>query len=453
MKQPTIRIYTQQQPSTNVDYDVETAQSAVRAHDQGSFDRSALLADRATADDRIFGCVTANVRGVSRRPFTLAPNPAGGARAVDVATKLRRVWPHILPPAVQGALIRDHVMLGLSIAQPRWRLLDAGQQWVPCLENWHMSAVSYESYRDIFRVISREEVLEMPAAPADGDPQPPVYIFQPDGKRSWMGGAIRALARLFVFRSMTFDFWVRYCEKHGSPIIKVAEPPFLDADSKRVFYSKVGNVGSEAILRLPMNAAGDKLAVDLLEPQALSFETYVKFMAQLDTSIAICVNGQNLSTEVKGGSRAAASVHDDARLDVLENLTRNLAACLAPVIAVWGVYNIPGWNADLAPLPQWDCTEKWAVTDVVALLTANTIDTNEARALLGFAPRAKDTRSTADRALEALARGAGSDAEIIQLGGPEAMRRLQRHASTREGHALFVASVAARALAADRVGR
>ena len=92
-----------------------------------------------------------------------------------------------------------------------------------------------------------------------------------------------------------------------------------------------------------------------------------QLIGRVDTSIAISILGQNLTTEVKkGGSYAAASVHDRVRGDFLKADADSLGDCLYKQgLQPWAKFNYG--DVESAPLPRWEVEE---VQDKMAMATA-----------------------------------------------------------------------------------
>jgi hypothetical protein len=92
--------------------------------------------------------------------------------------------------------------------------------------------------------------------------------------------------------------------------------------------------------------------MQLIEAKSTGWESFDRLIKQAESSMAIALLGQNLSTEVKGGSLAAARVHDGIRNDVLEGDAQRLAKCLhEQVLKPWARFNFGDERA--APMPNW----------------------------------------------------------------------------------------------------
>ena len=63
-------------------------------------------------------------------------------------------------------------------------------------------------------------------------------------------------------------------------------------------------------------------------------------ITEVNTSMAVAVLGQNLTTEVQGGAYAAASVHQEVKREVIRDDARSVRECLGPqMLQEWALYN------------------------------------------------------------------------------------------------------------------
>src|SRR5690606_5151149 len=93
----------------------------------------------------------------------------------------------------------------------------------------------------------------------------------------------------------------------------------------------------------------------LVEATASTWTTYQAQIQAADNGIAIALTGQNLTSEVQGGSLAAAQVHARVALQFIKGDAGALSTCLHnQVLEPWAEFNIGDRNA--APWPKWDTT-------------------------------------------------------------------------------------------------
>jgi len=125
------------------------------------------------------------------------------------------------------------------------------------------------------------------------------------------------------FKNASLEFWVKFLEKYGSPwaIGKTEGDKDLMADE---LYAMLG--GDAAVIDME-----DEVEIHQIQHSG----DFDKITEYCDNQIRQVILGGNLTSEVKGGSRAAASVHNDIREDIAmsdENLTLDLIEQVAQYI-------------------------------------------------------------------------------------------------------------------------
>jgi phage gp29-like protein len=329
-------------------WSVVTALAAIDAHELGDFYASGCLAEAFERDDRIRGCMSTRVNAISAKnglDFQITP-PEGQSDKLAKAVGLW--WFDALPDSTLTQLARDMLKIGVFIGRIHYLRLE--REWRPVrIERWRPENVRWNDERGCYTVRTFDD--EVDVRPDD----PNWLIIEPGGEASWMSGAVRALGLAYLMRSFNWRDWARFNERHGLPIIALTEPSNAEDKDRKAFYSGVQKMGSTGIIRLPQNVNGTGFGMSMIEAQDRSWQTFQEFRKDLDISIAVTLLGQNLSTEVQGGSFAAANIHDRIRQDFLQADTEILATALrAQLICRWGRFNVAGWDDSMAPWPTWD---------------------------------------------------------------------------------------------------
>jgi len=127
----------------------------------------------------------------------------------------------------------------------------------------------------------------------------------------------RVLSRCFwpaTFKKGGLKFWLRMAEKFGSPYLWGKYPRGAEDSAINDLSRRLEEAIQDAIIVTP-----DDNSVQILEAagKASSSALYKDLKDTCDTDIAICILGQNLSTNVKSGSLAAAEVQERVRGDEL----------------------------------------------------------------------------------------------------------------------------------------
>jgi len=126
----------------------------------------------------------------------------------------------------------------------------------------------------------------------------------------------RVLSRCFwpvSFKRGGLKFWLRFIEKFGSPWVIGKHAPNAEKSEVDELSDKLEQAVQDAVFVVPEGAS-----VEIKEAagRAGSSALYRDLKEVCDEDIAIAVLGQNLTTNVKGGSLAAAEVHERVRREI-----------------------------------------------------------------------------------------------------------------------------------------
>lgn len=341
------------------DWDVVDVRDALREHEEGIFRNSALLVDSMGRQDRIAGVLDTRVNAVLSMPHdVLAADDGEAAKAVAAALRAR--WSRTVTRGARATAIRRMVMMGFVVCHRVWeRDLRTGL-WDVRLVPWHPTWVRWEHARGLFLVQTTSGVEE--CAP-DGSNARWCVIALLDEERPWMQGAVRRLAVPYLILAWAYRDWARWSEKHGLPPLGARVPNeerFRQATDQ--FLDDLQQLASEPTILLPLAPDG-KVAFDLEWKELKNWQSYEGFKdlaAAQETNVAIALLGQNLTTEVQGGSFAATQAHLLVRRDFLTGTATALDDGERRWLAVpWTRINVeadPVRAEALAPTPVTDTT-------------------------------------------------------------------------------------------------
>lgn len=339
------------------EWDVVDVRDALRTHEEGIFRDSALLADHMSRQDRITGVLDTRINAVLGMPFdVLAADTGDTAKAA--AALLKRRWSRMVTRGHRAASARWLVMMGFVVCHRIWERDPRTGLWDVRLQPWHPTWVHWDHARGVYRVTTLGGVEE---CPPDGSNLRWCVIPLLDEDRPWMQGAIRRLAIPFLIISWAYRDWARWSEKHGLPPLGARVPNeerFRQATDQ--FLDDLQQLASEPTILLPLGPDG-KPAFDLEWKELKNWQSYQGFKdlaSQQETNVAIALLGQNLSTEVQGGSYAAAQAHMLVRRDFLVGTAQPLDDGERRFVAVpWMQVNVeadPIAAEELAPRPTTD---------------------------------------------------------------------------------------------------
>lgn len=333
--------------TTQTGWEIAQVRGALDALVNGLFDGPAQLVDAIIGDSRVQSAMQSRVGGLLGRELRHhRANDSDAARECYDAWSAH--WPAMANEPMLADMLHWSCNLGFWVGQLLWDT--TGPVWLPYISPFHPRYTYYHWM--LRRLIAITQDGQCEVEPGDGH----WILHAPHGRyRGWMRGAVRAIAPWWLARNYALRDWARYSERHGMPIGKAITPSGADQDSIQAFRSALANLGQESILQLPQSddATFGKYDLEWLETDGSGWAGFQQLIAQCNAEITLAVLGQNLTSEVKEGSFAAARVHADVRQAILESDARALSQTIYTQIArPFAALNFG--DPDLAPRSSWD---------------------------------------------------------------------------------------------------
>ena len=330
-------------------WDVAATRNAYGSLVIGLFDQPAQLVDSIVGDSRVQAAMASRTGGILGRPvdFVIPRKLRDSALARECRDAFIDAWPTMAAEPILSELQQWAVMLGFGPAQILWDT--SGEYAIPHMRPWHPRYVYYHwTYRCYVAVTMDGQT---PILPGDGH-----WVNHcPHGEyRGWMRGAVRAIAPWWLARNYALRDWARYSERHGLPMIKAKTPASGDPIQINNWRASLVNLGQETVINCPQSVApGQSFDLELMEAEDTAHEGFGGLIGRCDMEITLALLAQNLTTEIKEGSMAAARVHADVRQTLLEADARALAQTIYLQIArPFAAMNFG--DADLAPRVVWN---------------------------------------------------------------------------------------------------
>lgn len=296
--------------------DVGLVKSVLKDLEQGIFDRPSQVVDAMSRDDRWKGCQT--MRGAALPSLPRQLQVGTGAGAEEMMAYVEQHFEHILPDSALASFLKWGIHLGLGLGQLEWDYRDG--LLVPKASDWHPRYLQWRWGERQYFTNTQDTV--MPVTPGDGQ----WLLFAPYGrKRAYMEGLVRSMYVPWLIRQWGWRDWARWSEVNGNPAKKALMPADAKDEEKIRFLRAVASIASETTIRMPMGASGQReWDVEILEAGGIGWEGFKNLVGDATVSIAVLILGQNLTTEIKGGSYSAAQVHASIRNDLLRSDAKSL---------------------------------------------------------------------------------------------------------------------------------
>lgn len=331
-----------------IDWDADRIQAAEIQASQGGMRLAGELCHALLADERVISTLGVLTRGLVGLPLSfeagVGRRKSGAVKALDAEED----WYAMIDEAALAELLRWGVLLGVGLARlvpftgPSGRLLLRLEVWDP---RW----LRFDSLSQRWMVTT----ANAGEIPVDEDGR--WILFTPFGEhRPWERGLYRGVSRWVLLKKYAREDWGRHSEVKAQGVLVAFSPTSATGAANDISPTQrkrlgldLQHLGRDAALVLPKG-----LDLKLIESTAKNYETFQAQIEISNTGITIAFLGQNLSTEVKGGSFAAAQVHQQVADYLRRAYAASLAAALHDKLLVWWAL----WNfgdARTAPWPSW----------------------------------------------------------------------------------------------------
>jgi phage gp29-like protein len=337
-----------------VEWNPRLIKQAERMADGGSLRLAAQLCDQILADDRVSGCLReVRVRGLLGLPVSFEPPNEDTASPVD---ELAEDWWQMVPEDTLSEWMEWGIILGIGVGRvASWERVEqpSGVRLLPHRDDGtvgfdviHPSALRYDFEQKAW-FAKQKSGDEVRVTPGDGT----WVVYMPYGaKRPWTRGAFRSLARWWLLKSYAVGDWGRYSERHGQGLLVGHAPAEARKADRDELAADLQDLGRETSIALPPG-----YDLKLVEAEANTWETFKAQVEMANTAIAIRILGQNLSTEIQGGSYAAAEIHKAVAASIIRADDETSATTLrSQLIWWWTVFNFG--DGRKAPWPKRDTT-------------------------------------------------------------------------------------------------
>lgn len=308
-------------------------------------------------DDELFGDdkIPSVIETLIQTLFGLVPTfekaSQGHGRLRNTALKAIEAgedWWDLAPEPEAARIVAWGLMLGISFGEfDAWETVRGRRiprrrrgRNVPQLKWWHPRYFRFDvpSGRWFVRTVEGEVCL-------DDEPDRWV-IFAPYGtKEPWSLGLWRRLGRPYLLKAFGIEDLGRHGEKGASLSVEASENATRE---QRLEVAKdLDARGTDATIVLP---AGYKL--NLVEVSGEATKLYEAEIDVSDNAAGVAILGHNLTSQVDGGSHAAATIGDGIRIDRLKFVSEAWSTCAHDQIC--RPYAALNWgDPDIAPWPVY----------------------------------------------------------------------------------------------------
>jgi len=305
---------------------------------------------------------------------------ADKARGVDkrVAEAVRDL---VEAPAFRGLMksMMDAFGKGYSVTEIMW-----------AQEDGLLKPVAYV-WRDpkyfTFDYVSRTETRLAEFGTIDGAPLPPAkfVVHKPEIKSGIpiRGGYAWLCAWSWLFKQFSLKDWMTFLDVYGMPLRLGKYHAGASAEDKRKLLQAVSRIAVDAAAIIP-----ETMMIEFLEAKGYADKPFAAFAEYLDKQMSKAILGQTMTTDGQAGGLAQAKVHDEVRIDILEDDADEAAITVNRDVIRWFVQINYGASAK-APWVKFPVAEPQDIktkSDAIAKLVGVGLEVSQAevRGIVGL---------------------------------------------------------------------
>ncbi|MEJ5227208.1 DUF935 domain-containing protein [Thermodesulfovibrio sp.] len=256
------------------------------------------------ADAHVGGCITSRKAGVLSLEWSIDRGRAKSRQA----KLIEKVFQNLNLEKIMSEIL-DATLFGYSVLEVIWEKLGGyilPKAIVGKPQEWFLFSIENE-----LRLRTKDNFEGIPL------PEKKFLLVQHEATYQNPYG-FPLLSRCFwpvTFKKGGLKFWVMFTEKYGMPFLIGKHPRGTSKEETDRLADLLEAMIQDAIAVIP-----DDSSVEIKEAsgKGSSADIYRQLIEYCDTQISIAILGQNLTTEVKGGSYAAAQAHMQVRKDIIE---------------------------------------------------------------------------------------------------------------------------------------
>lgn len=339
------------QPSIRASYlwDPALLRSLRIQTDTGDLYRLGDLCEQIIADDRIGELLESLASDVLGCDLSFEKSQRSTIGDAEKAPELEEDWPLGYDDDELTSLVIWALVTGIGFAKHERYVESADKKRiVPQLKWWHPKHFAYRQVLKSTNPLDRCWYVRdvngqmTPITAGDGTW---VMLTRRGEYRPWANGLWRGLSPWWMLKQYAISDWGVHSEKAAKLVATCGTES--TSELRKSLSRYIAEAGKDAVITLPVG-----FDLKLVELNANTKEIYDAQIEAANQAFAIAILGQNLSSQVEGGSRAAAEVHERKENRKVRYAAKTLSKCLqSQSLSWWAEYNFG--DRDLAPFPHW----------------------------------------------------------------------------------------------------
>lgn len=341
-------------PAT-IGWSPERIRSAETRANSGYFETAADLCESIMSDDRASSALDRLCSYVSLPlHFEVEGLTPEDSSADPVVQALDVDWFRSLNESLQGDIVRWLSLLGHCVLHvTAWDIRQDTGRATPSVECWHQRNFRFDTQDGRWLAKVSTSGTSSEESPIEfGTGHWVLLTRYGDNWRSCMKAPWRGVSRFWLLKQYAAVDWAASSERHGQGqtyVDKLGDGGSkLNQQQREALAGQIADLGRNGVIVLP-----DGFKASLVTDGANTYQTFLQQITVANAAIAIGLLGTNLTSEVQGGSFAAASVHESVDAQKAAGLLAGISTGMQQQLwTPWSAMNFG--DGATAPYASWN---------------------------------------------------------------------------------------------------
>lgn len=346
---------SQPRTSTVVRWSPDKIAQAAALADLGNFALMGALCEVIMADDRVTQALD-RLYSATTLPlsFLLPGKNSEESKKDKICIAADDDWWRMLPEGTAREVVRWLALTNLCLIHiDSWELNEETGRVLPKLTVWSLRHLRNDADKGWMVRVCRGNSWATEEIELDLESGNWALLINGSSWTVATNAPWRGISPWWLVKAYAAVDWPASSERHGdaATVLTNKSETILYTDTQRDKLVKlIKNGGRGRVVALP-----DGFEASLLLDTANTWTTFKAQVEVANLAISLALVGTNLTSEVSGGSYAAASVHQSVDTSKFRGLLDGLSTGFREkVLVFWGRYNFG--NGAIVPYPTWDTT-------------------------------------------------------------------------------------------------
>lgn len=339
----------------------ELVRGYINNQSTGDFSGVSILAKKMQTDGIYSAALTKRVEALLRAEFKLLPADANESESTQyVADSLLKVWFEYIPELTIVNLLESYLAVGVGLAYVTWYNQEG--VWLPQFEVCDTEFLTYDQNQQKWLFQASSGRIEI--NPGDGN-----WVML----TNWLPGQIRGFAAQLGLSYLSKQFalkdWADGNSSHAERITVIQQVEDAVQDDDSDIEDIVAEAQASKLDRV-LYVGKDKSVTFEDSVSGYDASAFSSLVDQTDKTYQQVILGQNLTSEVNGGSYAATQIHAGVELNKIKGDASILSTVLYNQFLIFWVDDNFGNYKELTPWPTWNLEDPEDLGELIGSYTA-----------------------------------------------------------------------------------